>query len=339
MNNRRGGKCHASNDGRIPLDGTDSLPVKVAPKVATKVYLDMPDNFEADPELMLIWLDQMREHCIMTYESNISDIFRTDGVIGNYPKLENPAPPREDSEKRGTLDNDRVRFMAYLSGQMSEMSKYSVSWTMLGARAVKENNPRDLISAVIITHTSGRRGIDLLCIVKAEKAFWLHAMQPGETLAHHYSRFRLLFSALKLEHLNANVPMREYSELHLSMHFLCGLNSDYADYVRPMKVGLRRWPFTPDDAYAEAARCVPSRGDAEQYGPNARGRNTPTRGGRGGGRTGQQGEGRSGQQRASSASSFYENRPAAAATRYGSRPGQCHACGVEGHHSFECDRK
>ena len=363
MNNRRGRKFHASDGGRVAFDRTDSLPVKLAPKVATAVYLDLPHDFEADPEQMLIWLDQMREHCRMTYNSNISKIFGSDGMIGDYPKLERPTPPREDSEEawdrwtvldsiileeRYTLDNDRVRFMAYLSRQMSETSKYSISWTMLGARAMKENDPRDLISAVVITHTSGRRGTDLLCIMKAEKAFLLHAMQPGEALAHHFSRFRMLFSALKLEHLNANKPMREYSESYLSMHFLRGLNSDYVDYMRLLMCELKKWPLTLEDAYAEAAGWLPNRGETEQHALNAERRNgqiQTSRGGRGGGRIGQQGGRGTGQRAISSSASTpyaYGGRAppaaAAAATRHGSRPGQCHACGEEGHHAFECHR-
>lgn len=168
---------------------------------------------------------------------------------------------------------------------MSQSSKDSNSWTMLGLRAVKENDPRDLLSAVVTTHTSGPREVDLLKINNSERAFVLHAVQHGETLVHHFRIFQLLFSALKLEHVNANLPMRKYAGSYLSMRFLRGLNSNYAEYVNSLINGPRRWPVTLHDSLIEAYVWEQGRADVELYGSNTGGHNTSLRG-RGGGMRG-----------------------------------------------------
>ena len=192
---------------------------------------------------------------------------------------------RKYTEVYDRLENDKVRLMAYLSSHISQSSKDSISWTMLGLRAVKENDPRDLLSAVVITHTSGPREVDLLNIINSERAFVLHAMQPGETSVHHFRIFQLLFSALKLEHINTDLPMRKYAESYLRIHFLRGLNSNYAEYVNSLTNGSRRWPVTLHDSLIEAYVCEQGRGDVELYGSNTGGQNTSLRG-RGGGMRG-----------------------------------------------------
>jgi hypothetical protein len=115
-----------------------------------------------------------------------------------------------------------------------------------------------------------------------------------------------------------------------------GLNSSYSAYKQYYEDGLKSWPKNLSDALTGAAkyksRGIGSGNPSDMGCANAftmRGR------GRGRGRGRFLGRGRSADSRAGS-SGDYSGTHSGTQSEYGTRKGECHTCGEQGHYSFEC---
>ena len=110
------------------------------------------------------------------------------------------------------------------------------------------------------------------------------------------------------------------------------IDSTYSTYKQYYEDGLKGWPESLGDAFAEASKFKPRSGQqsdvarANAFAMRGRG------GGRGRGRGRYPGRGRGGQSNYGESSGV----PTGGPSDYGTRKGSCHTCGEEGHYSFEC---
>jgi hypothetical protein len=223
-------------------------------------------------------------------------------------------------------------------GQISQASKDRIE---AGAEAVKTQDLRTLLSAILSTHmTDNRLGAEHN-LFKINQAFSRYRMEPGDSLGFYYQRFRALLGALEEgdDRADEAMPEGEFRDVQLALKFTDGLNNSYAVHKQYHEDGIKAWPQSLSDAFAEASKFAVRRGN---YGnPVDAGRaNAFAMRGRGRGRGRGHGYGR-GRGSATGAWSITQSNVAPSETQseYGTRKGDCHTCGERGHYSHECRAK
>jgi hypothetical protein len=79
-------------------------------------------------------------------------------------------------------------------------------------------------------------------------------MEPGDSLAFYYHRFRALLSGVEEAYNRAKqeLPETSYREVQLALRFTIGLNSSYSAYKQYYEEGLKDWLENLVDAFSEA---------------------------------------------------------------------------------------
>ena len=345
------GRGHNGRGGR----GMARPPPRTGTVAAIGAYLDLLPGKEVNPGVVTNWVNKFREYVVTVCEtSRINLIFGVDATLGDYPKLQEPKLPDETSTRFqikmweiayakfikdvDRLETDKLKVFGLMMGQMSENSKNRVKETDAGSIAIEEQDPRLLLTAILATHlTDNRLGAEHN-LYKIEQAFHRYLMEPGDSLAFYYQRFRALLSGVQEAYHRAkqDPPDNTYRDVQLALRFTIGLNSSYHAYKQYYEDGLKDWPENLTDAFSEAAKFRPRAAGSGSSGDVGRANAFAMRGrGRGRGRGRYSGRGRGGDSRSGS---YGESTGSTSGgpSEYGTRKGTCHACGESGHYSFEC---
>jgi hypothetical protein len=114
------------------------------------------------------------------------------------------------------LEADKLKVFGLMVGQISENSKNRIKETDTGAIAMEQQDPRLLLSAILSTHlTDNRLGAEHN-LNKIEQAFSKYVMEPGDSLAFYYQRFRALLSGVQEAYTRAKLepPDTSYRDVH-----------------------------------------------------------------------------------------------------------------------------
>jgi hypothetical protein len=336
-------------------------PPRTGTVAAIGAYLDLVPGKEVNPGVVTNWVNKFREYIVTVCESpKINLIFGLDATLGDYPTLAKPITPAEDCSKfemkiweqsyskyikdLDRLEKDKAKIFGLMMGQMSDNSKNRVKETDMGAIAIDEQEPRLLLSSILATHlTDNRLGAEHN-LYKIEQAFARYAMEPGDSLAFYHQRFRALLSGVQEAYSRAKIDTAEngiYRDVQLALKFTMGLNSSYGPYKQYYEDGLKDWPQTVPDAFAEASKFKPRSAGSGNPGDGGRANAFAMRG-RGGGRARGRysGRGRGGDNRGAHGADLSGTGGASGGqSEYGTRKGECHTCGEQGHYSFECRAK
>jgi hypothetical protein len=206
---------------------------------------------------------------------------------------------------------------------------------------MENQDPRLLLSAILATHlTDNRLGAEHN-LYKIEQAFAKYVMEPGDTLQYYHKRFRAYLSGVQEAYGRAQIecPETVYRDIQLALKCTMGLNSSYAAYKQYYEDGIKNWPETLSDAITEAAKYKPRATGSGNPSDMGRANAFTIRGrGKGRGRGRHSGRGRGADNRAGS-SEEYSGMHSGTQSEYGTRKGECHTCGEQGHYSFECGAK
>ena len=345
-------------------------PARTGTIAAIGAYLDLLPGRDINPSIVTTWMTKVGEYITANYDSKINQIFGPDGTIGAYPTIIEPIDPPEDASRvelkkwegklakynkdKQALETDRAKVYGNMIGQISEASKNRIKETVTGSEAMETHDPRLLLQAIISTHlTDNRLGADHN-LFKIEQAFNSYTMGKYDTLTYYYQKMRALVSGVKEAKLRTGIDEEaagdnEARQIQLALKFTNGLNDSYSVYKQYYHDSVKEWPLTLADAFHEASKFVPRRGDmAAEIGAagyiNAflmRGR------GRGRGRGGRNPGGRdSGRGRHQPGRGHQPQRDAVDSTwrtyggdaEFGTRKGDCRTCGETGHYSFECPK-
>jgi hypothetical protein len=167
---------------------------------AIGAYLDLVPGKEVYPGIVTNCVNKFRDYVVTVCEtSRINLIFGIDATLEDYPELQEPPLPNEDSSKFeikkweiayakfiidvDKLEVDKLKVFDLMVGQISENSKNRVKETDTGAIAMEQQDPRLLLSAILSTDlTDNRLGAEHN-LYKIEQAFHRYAMEPGDSLA------------------------------------------------------------------------------------------------------------------------------------------------------------
>jgi Zinc knuckle len=341
-------------------------PARTGTIAAIGAYLDFIPGRDINPSIVTTWMTKVGEYITANYDSKINQIFGPDGTIGTYPTITEPIDPPEDASRvelkkweaklakfnkdKQALETDKPKVYGTMIGQISEASKNRIRETVTGSEAMETHDPRLLLQAIISTHmTDNRLGADHN-LFKVEQAFNNYVMQKNDNLTYYYQRMRALVSGVKEAKLRTGVDEEaagdnEARQVQLALKFTNGLNDSYNVYKQYYNDSVRAWPLTLADAFHEASKFIPRRGElAIDHGAHGhinafamrgrgrgRGRGGRIPGGRDSGR-GRYQPGRGHQPQRDNNDSTWRN----SETEYGTRKGECRTCGETGHYSFEC---
>jgi Zinc knuckle len=334
--------------------GMEKRPPRTGTVAAIGAYLDLVPGREVNPGVVTNWINKMGEYVMTVCDSKINLIFGPDGTLGYYPEIVEPLDPAANCTKVETkkwelayskyskdvdkLEQDKVKVCGLMLGQISQASKDRIKETEAGEEAVETQDPRTLLSAILSTHmTDNRLGAEHN-LFKINQAFSRYRMEPGDSLGFYYQRFRALLGALEEGYNRADevMPEGEFRDVQLGLKFTEGLNNSYSVYKQYHEDGIKAWPQTLSDAFAEASKFAVRRGHvgnpsdvgrANAFAMRGRGR------GRGAGRYSGRGRGRDSR---GGSSGQYTGSTSGGPSEYGTRKGACHTCGESGHYSFEC---
>jgi hypothetical protein len=84
-------------------------------------------------------------------------------------------------------------------------------------------------------------------------------MEPGDSLAFYYQRFRALLSGVQEAYTRVKLepPDTSYRDVQLALRFTIGLYSFYSAYKQYYEDGLKDWPESLVDAFSEASNFRP----------------------------------------------------------------------------------
>jgi hypothetical protein len=259
----RFGRGHDGNQKYNPLKGK---------KPEVGAYLDSSRGQAADPESVLKWLECIREYMYTNFDSRLREIIGKDGVLCDYPELEEPEDPPEGAgpvamerwknksrkyEKASELlELETFKLFGVILGQMSESSKVKIIEMPAGERAMEECDPLGLLTCVVATHMNNKRYGDTFNMTVAIRNFYANKMLHNEDLAAYYSRSRtLLFVKAESYRLADEESPYHTDEFHATI-FITGLNANYSDYILNFQNKVRPWPQTMADANADAANFM-----------------------------------------------------------------------------------
>jgi uncharacterized membrane protein YgcG len=315
---------------------------------AIGVYLDLVPRKEVNPGIVTNCVKKFRDYVVAVCETS----FGIDATLGDYPELQERPLPNEDSTKFeikkweisyakyvDKLEADKLKVFGLMVGQKFENLKKRVKETDAGATAMEQQDPRLLLSAILSTHLADNRLRAEHNLYKIEQAFYRYAVEPGDSLAFYYQRFRALLSGVQEAYTRAKLEPRDtsYRDVQLALRFTIGLNSSYSAYKQYYEDGLKDWPESLVDAFSEASKFRPRTAGSGNPGDVGWANAFAMRGrGRGRGRGRNSGRGRSGENR----SGAYEESAGSTSggpSEYGTLKGVCHTSGESGHYSFECE--
>lgn len=342
------GRGYQGRSGR----GNFRAPARTGTCPEIGAYLDINLSREVDPGWVTKWMTKMSEYSMSKFDSKIHLIFGQNGTLGDYPALVEPDQP-EDEASRVTmkiwetdfvewrkatlrLEQDKGKLFGIMLGQMSDTSKNRVKETEDGSEAIETNNPLQLLSAIISTHMADNRLGAEHNAFKVGKKFRDLVMEPKESLSSYHQKFMALYSGLTEAYRRADEEMdtSNFHEGQMALQFTLGLSADYSTFKQYYEDSVKPWPETVSEAFFEASKFKPRSG-GQFFDGAGRANAFAMRGRFGGrGREGRGGRGRAGGQRTGSAGQTREQ--SSAATTYGTRKGECHHCGEEGHYSYEC---
>jgi hypothetical protein len=129
-------------------------PPRTGTVAAIGAYLDLVHGKEINPGIVTNWVNYVVTVC---ETSRINLIFGIDAILGDYPELQEPPLPIEDSSKFeikkweiayakyikdvDKLEADKLRVFGLMVGQISENSKNRVKETNSGAIAMEQQDP------------------------------------------------------------------------------------------------------------------------------------------------------------------------------------------------------
>lgn len=326
---------------------------------AIGAYLDISPGRDINPGVVTTWMIKLSEYIMSSFDSRIDKIFGPDGTLGEYPEIIAPDDPEEGASRvdikkwetsysdynkeRIKLEQDKCRVYGIMLGQISDNSKNRIKETEDGAGATLTHDPLQLLSAIISTHMSDNRLGAEHNLYKVEQAFYAYSMQNGDSLAYYYQRFRALLTGVQEAYRRADedIPDTSFRDFQLALKFTMGLNSTYSVYKQYYEDSIKEWPDNLENAFFEASKFMPrttqphysdGAGRAHAFAMRGRGRGRSTQ--RGGGRHGTQGRHLAG--RGYTAPEDSSGSEPGGQSVYGTRKGNCHACGGAGHYSYEC---
>jgi hypothetical protein len=245
-------------------------PPRTGTVAAIGAYLDLLPGKEVNPGVVTNWVNKFRE-CVVTVceTSRINLIFGIYATLGDYRKLQEPKLPDETSTRFqikmweiayakfikdvDRLEKDKLKVFGLMMGQMSENSKNRVKEIDAGSIAIEEQDPRLLLTAILAAHlTDNRLGAEHN-LYKIEQAFHRYIMEPGDSLAFYYQRFRALLSGVQEAYHRAkqDPPENTYRDVQLALKFTLGLNLSFNAYKQYYEDGLKDWPESLVDAFSE----------------------------------------------------------------------------------------
>lgn len=368
MRGRGDGRLQPRGGGRGRFGRGQFEPHKSIAKKGNKpevgAYLDLPRGQAADPENVIKWLECLRIYMYSNYKSRIKEIIGRDGVLHDYPTIEEPAAPEpgadmvaverwKSANKRyekqtELLETDILQLYGDILGQMSIGSQVRVKEMPEGQRALDECDPLGLLTCVLATHMNNQRYGESYNLKTSIINFYNNKMLPHEDLDTYFSRCRTLLFIKAEAYRLAERRDPEQTDEFIALVVIDNLNSNYLDYINQFKNKVRPWPLNLTDAHADVANYIQSKSGGG--GPPPRTIFAAHRGGRGG--RGGRGRGRSdsaGQENSGCkgtegrASTPYREREsserAGTVQEYGTRYGRCNSCGKEGHWAKECREK
>lgn len=345
--------------------GMAKQPARTGTNPLIGAYLDSLPGRDINPGMVTTWIAKMGEYVMTSCESKINLIFGPDGTLGAYPVITPPADPVADASRteqkkwearlseynkeRITFEHDKEKVFGLMLGQMSENSKNRIKETIAGNTSLENHDPRRLLHAIISTHMTDNRLDAEHNLFKINQAFNHFIMQPNDTLAYYYQRFRALLSGLHEAYTRAVIPIPTEAnrELQLALKFTMGLNTSYNVYKQYYEDSVRPWPTTLTAAFQDASRFQPRRsGGANDSNSGANTNAFAMRGrGRGRGRGGRNpggrdsGQGRYQPNRGNQPQGDQYETNSTGGSEYGTRKGNCHNCDEPGHYSYECRAK
>jgi hypothetical protein len=254
------------------------------------------------------WLSAMKTYTMTNFIMGLDDIFLAENPT--YPEFFEPFTPADEDhedmvvmenwkldnkefrENTKKLDQDKVKLMGVLLGQMSEASKDQVKTTQDGKLAIDQKDPLELVRAIISTHlTAGRIDSDQN-LYAAETNYRNIQMGEYEPIATYHRRFLANLSSLRECASRAEKEGAVPDDELQSIHFISTLNAHYGAYKDNFKRGIISAPTTVQDAYESIVHFGPGRAHYEVR-EVRRGVFASFRGGRGGrgGRDGRGGRG------------------------------------------------
>ena len=136
-------------------------------------YLDYAPGRDVNISYTTIWSKKVAEYVNTQFDTKIATIFGPNGTVGDYHKYPKPKTPQiEEGEVSISAkmkmkvwelayteytkiivkhDQEKRKVFAIMIGQMSESSKNRVSEISEGAVAIESEDPRGLLSAIIVT--------------------------------------------------------------------------------------------------------------------------------------------------------------------------------------------
>jgi hypothetical protein len=251
-------------------------PPRTGTVAAIEAYLDLVPGKEVNRGIVTNWVNKFRDHVVTICEtSRINLIFGIDTTLGDYPQLQEPPLPKEDSTKFeikkweisyakyikdvDKLKADKLKVFGLMVEQISENSKNRIKETDAGAIAMEQQDPRIQLSAILSTHLTDNRLRAEHNLYKIEQALSRYVMELGDSLSFYYQRFRVLLSGVQEAYTRAKLepPDTSYLGVQLALRFTTGLNSFYSPYKQYYEDGLKDWPESLVDAFSEASKFRP----------------------------------------------------------------------------------
>ena len=307
--------------------------------IPTLPFLNARAGGTISPDTLHNWVDAINTYAKTNYIPGLAAVCTT-STTAAYPEYEEPEVPaagsttypgriweikyRQYAENVQRLASDKVKLTGVILGQMGNMTKDLVKRRQEGVDAIANNDPLNLIKAVVATHLIGSDVDDMRNYYAAETNYRDHLrMSETESIETYRRRFNEYIASLTEAATRAaqagKVPAAEAQ----AIHFVERLASAYSDF----KIAIRRHmvtaPTSVQEAYEAAINFGTDIRSERRYsttthagvfytdGGRSRG-NSSSRGRRGGGR----GSGRSGRGR-----------------------GACVICGEYGHWKNECPSK
>ena len=164
--NPAGGRTNPANSGRGNAGcGGTKPPPRTGTKPEIGAFLGL--GREMNHGSVSAWMRKFREYTRTNYKSDISEIFRNEGIPGDYPQYVAPVDIAADANfvvstkwKRAlelydklvlTLREDRKQVFGLMLGRISEQSKSTIRETEAGSIAMLDKDPLLLLQAIILT--------------------------------------------------------------------------------------------------------------------------------------------------------------------------------------------
>ena len=226
------------------------------------------------PDKVIQYLKSMYLHCLSECgSSNIDGIFTDNGGSGLYPVFTCPDDPdpndkigfekwkysyAEFNKKNDALKADKQKLYAIMVLQMSQESFTTIQENPVGAKAMLEKCPKQLIDAVRLTHMGDSKVGNYSSLHKSIVLYNGPSNRMGHnSLTSYYSIFLSFIENIRVasnristaEFMDDSVPGEQLQALK----FIDGLNSNYDPMRENYDQNLKDYPETLKLAYFDAS--------------------------------------------------------------------------------------